>query len=1509
MTERGLALCIVSSLCVFAVYGSAATLTGSTSKPNYSVFIKREPVTLTFTAEQLQPNQTGLSVLVTISDADGQVLMKKELPVTADANGKWIGTLAALSDLLGYCHVTARLSSGEELPAVGSRGAGFLSYMVVIDPKERVAPGEDAHFGMQGGFTTAFDARPYLGIRWVLGGYGWGREEPDRAGQFAEKRRQLREQPDTQAQALRDADRELGILPLPTLLVGTPKWAVTDGKLVYTTGVLKDLVAWRNYCREVGRAAREDYPHLKHHVYQITWEPVYPWGFPGTDEDLIRSYQSAYPALHEADPTAVVIGPTGGGISVGDLQWNERLLKLGLGKYLDGLSIHPYIAQPPETHNLVGNIRALKEMIRTYVGHDLDIYGTEQGWPTGGDPAKERPQAMWLTRTYLITLGEGFKANVAFYFADYPGEPGYGFFHNLNLKIPFGTNSVSPKPMAAAFAAMTMLLEGHKSAGPIEWLGPTALGYAYQRESKVTLALWDYGAAPRTVKLPVGVDAVEVFDWMGNPRTVPTPGGTLQITLGPTPQYVRGVSPALWGLGAKRPLVLESANLKVFPGDTTKLVAKVSATANKPVAASLRFEFPEGLGIPTINKTLSLKAGQQASIPLELTVPGDADFGAFPIKCTLSRKDEILGFATAMLRVREPFAVEKLQATSARGLEVTVHNRRTVATRCLMDVRLRGAPDARQELGFDTKPSDTTVFSVNFGEADLDPTRVYQAETNITDKNGLVVQSHFPVAFTTAPGMARSPNIDGNLGEWENVAVMSLKGREFVVRQPQLYRGAKDLSAEVRYAWDSTALYLCADVTDDIFLQSKEGFDTWHEDCLQAAFDIQPGKVASGTGNVLAEAGQRTNTEIDLALTKKGPEAYRTMTLDEKKLPVALIDRKDLALAVTKREGGATYEAAIPWRTLGFDKPPQPNSVIGIALTVNDADAPKQLDPKAIGLFGGITPTKNPAKFGQLVLVGEGVKTDSSGTAEGAPAAAKVSGFLGQSESPQSPPAPWTGCVGAMADSAGWLWTIAGDRAYCFADLKLQKAVSLPTGMRAMRGDGKRMVCLGQDDKLYALDVETEKVQFVADARFPDGKGPRDIALSPAGELFALGHDGSVRGWKSDGTSQDELFRLTPGKDWWYCSLGVDPKTGDFLVGSYYPDNKVYRCNATGKLLATHECDSGHAAMLTTFDGEAWMLNVGGRAAPVMKASSQRHVVSGDWAYYPTGIAADGKGGSWIACAQGLLRFDRKGNPTGQRIGGMADPGLIVAGPDGTVLTLLENGQRIARMYADDLPDSSFASVANEPWRVGNGWAGHAVGLCWDGTGYLVLDTTAKCLYRFDPDHTAWGEKPWTRLTKEGVLQNPRALAVGDALAFVLDGDKLLSLCIPDPEQPSSTLPLPASVKSSDVVALAASDDDHLYLATQTRVVAFDRQGREAWANSEGCTQIVALAASSGRVFLADRGAKRVAVLNAENGKARTSLPGNDVPGGLEPTGIAVQGKWVFVSDIGGKRVVRLKWR
>jgi hypothetical protein len=939
----------------------AATLHGATSRPTYSVYVRGETVTLRFDVAALKPEERP-TLHVAVADADDRALLSRDLAVTPDSTGNWSATLPAPSDRLGFYRVTARLSSGETLPAVGSRPAGYFSYLVVVDPKLRAQPGEAAHFGMQGGFTSAFDARPYLGVHWVLGGYKWADYEPDHPGQFAEKRATNTDGPASE----RTAERSKGILRLPTLLNGTPKWALADaGKSGFTTGVIKDLDAWRAYCQSVGRARTEDEPELKRHIYQITWEPVYPWGFPTDNpDDIVRSFATAYPALHKADPKAFVIGPTGAGISPGDLAWNERLLAHALGRYIDGFGIHPYSGEPPEPNHLPANIRALKALIRRYAGRDLPLWGTEQGWATKADAASESPQATWLTRTYLIMLGEGFETNFAFYFADYPGEPGYGFFHNLNQeKIPFGTDQVSPKPVAGAYAALTWLLENHVSAGPIEWLGGTALGYAYERRdrpSEVTLALWDWGATPRPVSLPVGARQVTVFDWMGNARTVATPTGILSLTLGPAPQYVRGVDTRLWGRAEQRPLTVSPAEVAVFPGQTVTLTARViGQTKGTKLIVAPPAEWKRADEMRTLTA---------ATDAVSLRVPADAPFGTFPARVNLERGGSLVGLAAARVRVREPFAVERVTPGGGKTLRLRLRNYRPQAVRVRLGLTLRGVPGGSRNVEAALPASGVTEVAADFPTAPIDATRAYLLDTTLSVGGGPAVESTHRATFFAVPAVVGQAGQPLPAGRWEGVPTLTLSGPDRVIREPKLYHGDADLSATIQAAWDANAFYLRVRVRDDVHLQAQTGFDTWKQDCLQLAFDPAPGREQQGTGNQVAEAGARTNSEITLALTPSGPQAYRTIAPGGGGLPVALLPPAALPLRVSRDGDITTYEAAIPWRELYRNTPPRAGDVLGFAMTINDADTPDQLEPKALGLFGGITPTKDPSQFGTVVL-------------------------------------------------------------------------------------------------------------------------------------------------------------------------------------------------------------------------------------------------------------------------------------------------------------------------------------------------------------------------------------------------------------------------------------------------------------------------------------------------------------------------------------------------------------
>ncbi len=78
-----------------------------------------------------------------------------------------------------------------------------------------------------------------------------------------------------------------------------------------------------------------------------------------------------------------------------------------------------------------------------------------------------------------------------------------------------------------------------------------------------------------------------------------------------------------------------------------------------------------------------------------------------------------------------------------------------------------------------------------------------------------------------------------------------------------------------------------------------------------------------------------------------------------------MIEGKDLTLSIRRNTPVVVYEIAIPWRTLGADKPP---THLGVAVEVNDRDEPtgarRTKDVKGLCLFE----LHKPAKHGVLCI-------------------------------------------------------------------------------------------------------------------------------------------------------------------------------------------------------------------------------------------------------------------------------------------------------------------------------------------------------------------------------------------------------------------------------------------------------------------------------------------------------------------------------------------------------------
>lgn len=987
------------------------TLTGDTNKPELSVFGENEAVQLTFNATNLQPGQTGLTLHLSFADEHEAVLETKEIPVTADAGGKWSTTFDAPRPHLGFYRVYAKLSNGVTIKGRKqpkeyiSRPDGYITYAIVPDPSKREEyPPEETFFGMQGGYSAMVNVFPYLGIRWVMGPYGnWGSLCPEQHDQFPQLREKALKEgkkypnPGYNWPVVKGKDGSLMPWKLyrwfSNISAAGSKWKINPYVLetyTHSTGRLtpEGEKLFADYCKVMSQAAVADFPNQPR-FYEVTWEPCYPWGFKGTDEDLVKIYEVAYKALHEGDPQAIVSGPCEA--SIDSVARYETLKQKGLFKYLDAFSQHPYIGLPPEQNNLREKIVGFKEWMRTSLGKELPMCGTEQGYSTGEQMEREIIQARGLVRANLIHLGEGWRLNFAFYAVDY-GNPtetecGYGFHYNLHPTANFGTPKWGPKPVSPAYAAMTFLLEGHKSTACLDWLGGTALGYVYERGDDLVVAVWDWvepapGESARTVSLPAGVDEVIVYDWMGNPQNVKTVGGMLKLQLKPEPVYVKGLSAKLWGSKAVKPVTTTQREYSVYPGGRLHLPVTVSANLGGDLSAKLTLDADESIGLTRQEKEISLKDGGNQVVGFEFTISPTLPTGSYPLSLALGKDGQMIGGAACLLRVLPPLTLDRLCPVFANengsrtpGLLLTLREEEKTQTVGALSLKLGGVPESTQQVALALAPGEKKVYTLHYPAAlDVSPLRSYDAQITLQTEKGYRLKQTQPVNFTYAPRLAVAPAVDGDLAEWQNVPGAKIGGREWVTENVERYRGADDLSATIRYAWDEQNLYFAAEVDDNAFNQPFTGWSTWQGDCIQLAIDLDYGKSVKLTGNELVDKDiRRRHTETDLALTAKGPEAFRTTTFSREKLPDnTLIPAAQVKLAIRKIEkpdGGVrvVYEAAIAWSALGADKAPVANSLIGIAGTVNDKDK----DDKSYGARLGWFVLKKPDRFGGLYLGGK----------------------------------------------------------------------------------------------------------------------------------------------------------------------------------------------------------------------------------------------------------------------------------------------------------------------------------------------------------------------------------------------------------------------------------------------------------------------------------------------------------------------------------------------------------
>jgi len=575
------------------------------SRSNMCLYRPDEIITNQFTATGVA---NGWNLQLIIRDADDNVVSSNAYPITT-SNGSWTGNIVMPGTRLGFYRVYAELLNGSNVQAtlapMSARPSSFITYCVVPDPRQRVVYRDtQSHFGMQGGFNgnVSSDVLAFLGVRWTNnGGWDWAALSPSYSSPFNAA---SSAKPGMVGSGWTDGNgHQWWMYDIPNLTVnGRPYGGNPDvyiaGTFAYNTGALQTQYYgdWSNFCYQVATAFPTVQTNQSQPVYEVTWEPEPTWGYGGTWPELVTLYQLAYGGIKARSTNAWVMGPCLFIDDESEISNNIALFNQnpGLLNYIDAFSCHAYMQfdngygpnMDPENAGQPGLISEMKQRIYQHAGRYLPMYGTEQGYAMYDLHSEVLNQARRLIRSNLLTIGEGWNVNLGFYFADYWSSPywEYGFFYNCSTNdySGYGPGKVNPKPIVAAYAAMTFLLDGHKSDGPVNWLGDFVRGYAfedYATGNDVILALWDFSATGSTVTINTGEPTVIVYDWMGNATTNTTANGQLTLNLTKEPTYVRGVAPSLWGSQAPNLNVAQSKSVTVSSTDPVHYSEQTGAMA------------------------------------------------------------------------------------------------------------------------------------------------------------------------------------------------------------------------------------------------------------------------------------------------------------------------------------------------------------------------------------------------------------------------------------------------------------------------------------------------------------------------------------------------------------------------------------------------------------------------------------------------------------------------------------------------------------------------------------------------------------------------------------------------------------------------------------------------------------------------------------------------------------------------------------------------------------------
>lgn len=328
-------------------------------------------------------------------------------------------------------------------------------------------------------------------------------------------------------------------------------------------------------------------------------------------------------------------------------------------------------------------------------------------------------------------------------------------------------------------------------------------------------------------------------------------------------------------------------------------------------------------------------------------------------------------------RVKQMAPVKVLRANAAfvngcAAAAVTVLNNTAAACELEVATRIVGQPDARRAIKQKFAPHEEKVVLVPLKDFRPSPFEVFTLQATARDAAGHRVEAQAAVNFLAAeyvPGVGKTTN----LAQWQGLARHKLPrvAAQNDIASADAFKDENDLRVEIGFGWNEEALLIDARVCDDAYRNEKTGWWTWSGDAIQ--FGLAKARLEKLTGNDYTDSLSQGTTEIDFALTKNGPEGYRTISFDPYKWPTDMhgkgqIDPKDCNMSIIKtplaKGVELRYRIALPWRYINKTTAAAGEQVF-VSATFNDCD-PGDKNYNALKMFE--LKRMAPRHFGALYL-------------------------------------------------------------------------------------------------------------------------------------------------------------------------------------------------------------------------------------------------------------------------------------------------------------------------------------------------------------------------------------------------------------------------------------------------------------------------------------------------------------------------------------------------------------